>query len=74
MYISFNGTGEYVTDSHYRVVRMENYSGRESYIVEVKSGSGPSEYDWVDAEKRVLLRVLGEGYEVALTKEEDAGD
>lgn len=74
MYISYNGTGEYVTESHYRVVRMENYSGRESFIVEIRPEGGPAEYDWVDAEKRVLLRVLGEGYEVVLAEEDDAGD
>ncbi|MCI0503902.1 hypothetical protein L0Y65_04275 [Candidatus Micrarchaeota archaeon] len=66
MFLSFDGASEYVTDNYYRVVRMENYSGRTSYIVEIKSGTGAVEYDWVDDEKRVLLRVQGEGYEVVL--------
>jgi hypothetical protein len=69
MYISYNGAEEHISDISYRVVRMENYSGRESYVVEIKSGSGPAEYDWVDADKRVLLRVKGEGYEVVLANE-----
>ncbi len=68
MYIDYNGARERITDNHYRVVRMENYSGRESYIVEIKSGSGPAEYEWVDSEKRVLLRVIGEGYEVVMAE------
>ncbi len=66
MYISYGGAGEHITDNYYRIVRMENYSGRESYIVEIKSESGATEYEWIDAEKRVLLRVIGEGYEVVL--------
>lgn len=66
MYISYGGAGEHITDNFYRIVRMENYSGRESYVVEIKSDSGISEYEWIDAEKRVLLRVIGDGYEVVL--------
>ncbi len=66
MYISYGGAGEHITDNYYRIVRMENYSGRESYVVEIKSESGISEYEWIDAEKRVLLRVIGDGYEVVL--------
>lgn len=66
MYLSYGGAGEHITDSYYRIVRMENYSGRECYVVEIKSESGVSEYEWIDAERRVLLRVIGEGYEVVL--------
>jgi len=66
MYLSFSGPSEYISDNYYRVIRMENYSGRPSYIVEIKSETGSVEYDWVDDEKRILLRVLGEGYEVVL--------
>jgi hypothetical protein len=69
MYLAFNGSSEYITDNYYRVIRMENYSGRQSYIVEIKSDTGAVEYDWVDDEKRVLLRVLGEGYEVVLAED-----
>lgn len=66
MWLTFNGASEHISDNHYRVVRLENYSGRQSFIVEIKSGAGAVEYDWVDAEKRILLRVLGDGYEVVL--------
>jgi hypothetical protein len=67
MYLSYNGALQHISDNSYRVVRLENYSGRESYIVEIKSSTGPAEYDWVDAEKRVLLKIEGDGYEIVLS-------
>jgi hypothetical protein len=30
--------------------------------VEIRSDSGPAEYEWIDAEKRILLRSEGPGY------------
>jgi hypothetical protein len=69
MYLSFNGAEDLVSENRYRVVRREEYRGRESYVVEIASSTGPAEYDWVDAERRVLLKVMGSGYEVALAEE-----
>ena len=66
MYVSYDGGENHVGDTFYRVVRMENYSGRESYLVEISSDTGPAEYDWVDSDRRILLRAIGEGYEVKL--------
>ena len=67
MYISYNGARNHIQNTYYRVVRKENYSGHESYVVEIKSDEGPAEYDWIDAEKRIVLRVIGQGYEVVLS-------
>jgi hypothetical protein len=66
MYVQYSGGRQYVTDTYYRVVRLENYSGRESFIVEIKSKEGDIEYYWIDAEKRVLLKIEGKGYLVEL--------
>lgn len=66
MYLRYGDITHHVSDNYYRVLRKENYSGRMTYVVEINSTTGALEYQWVDAEKRVLVRVLGEGYEVEL--------
>lgn len=68
MYMSFDDTAQHISDNHYKVIRTENYRGRMSYVVRIKSSDGPAEYQWIDMEKRVLLRILGEGYEVVLVE------
>ena len=69
MYLDIGGTQEHIANVSYRVVRMEELRGREAYIVEVMTEGTEPEYDWVDAEKRVLLKVMGEGYEVSLSED-----
>jgi hypothetical protein len=64
MYLSFDGALSHVSDTNYRVIRSESYENRTAFVVELKSEDNYSEYQWVDAEKRVLLKSMGEGYEV----------
>lgn len=66
MYLVFNGGDKHVSDTYYRVVRNDTYMNRSVFIVEVKSSGGPSDYEWIDAQKRILLRETGAGYEVRL--------
>ncbi len=66
MYLSFDAGEKFISNTTYRVVRTDTYMNRTSFIVEIKSGSGPTEYEWVDADKRILLRSVGDGYEVRL--------
>ncbi|MEW6722078.1 MAG: hypothetical protein AB1324_02365 [Candidatus Micrarchaeota archaeon] len=66
MFMAFEGGARHISDNRYRVIRMENYSGRESYVVEISSDAGGKEYQWVDAEKRILLKSEGQGYSVVL--------
>lgn len=66
MYISFDGSLRYISGTSYRVIRMDEFGNRTAFLVEVKSDEGPLEYEWVDAEKRVLLKSMGEGYEVSI--------
>jgi hypothetical protein len=66
MYLSFGASYERISSTGYRTVRAENYSGRPSHIIEISSDTGVVEYEWIDDERRILLRALGEGYEVTL--------
>jgi hypothetical protein len=66
MYISFDGKLRKVGENHYRVVRLDDYNGRRAFLVELRSGDGAAEYEWVDEQKRVLLGMSGDGYEVRL--------
>ncbi len=66
MYLTFDAGERYISDTNYRVVRTDTYMNRTAFIVEIRSGAGPAEYDWVDSEKRILLRSTGEGYDVRL--------
>lgn len=69
MYISYNGAEERIANTSYRVLRVENIGERQSYVVEIKPSEGPPEYNWVDAEKRFLLKVEGKGYRAVLANE-----
>jgi hypothetical protein len=66
MCLSLDGNEKYISTTYYRVIRRENYSNRETYVVEVMSASGPAEYDWIDVEKRIALKIVGDGYEIRL--------
>jgi hypothetical protein len=68
MYMTYDNSLQHIADNHYRVIRVEDYKDRKAYVVAVNSSAGPAEYQWIDAEKRVLLRMVGEGYELVLTE------
>lgn len=68
MYFSFDDSLQRISGTGYRVIRSEPYGNRTAFLVEIKSDEGPAEYQWVDAEKRVLLKTMGEGYEVVLAE------
>ncbi|HSB47638.1 MAG TPA: hypothetical protein VLD37_06505 [Candidatus Bilamarchaeum sp.] len=64
MFLSYGGDLSPVSVTDYRVIRSESYGNRTAFVVEIKSEDNYSEYQWVDAEKRVLLKSMGQGYEV----------
>jgi hypothetical protein len=68
MYISYNGSASYVASKDYRVLRAENYRGRMAFVVMENITGSPPQYEWVDAEKRILLRLQGEGYAIELVE------
>ena len=66
MYVAFDDMESMISETYYRVMRTEYYRGRLSYVVEISSDSGPVEYEWVDAEKRILLKTVGDNYSLEL--------
>ncbi len=66
MYLNFDGVMRHIADNSYRVVGTEDVNGRRAYKVAINSTDGTYEYDWVDVEKRILLKIEGEGFEVGL--------
>lgn len=55
-----------VMETRYSVVRTETFGGRRAYVVKISAGEGTDTFLWVDAVKRILLREMGQGYEVVL--------
>jgi len=49
-------------------VRREQYKGRDAYVVRMSGSEGDYVWQWIDAEKRILLREIGPTYEVELVK------
>lgn len=68
VYLAFGENRQHIADVNYRVLRMENYRGRLAFVVLENASDGGPQYDWVDDEKRVLLKTMGEGYEVVLVE------
>ncbi|MDD5171735.1 MAG: hypothetical protein PHF60_01740 [Candidatus ainarchaeum sp.] len=68
MYVYYGGMEEHVSDTYYRVVRKDTLDGREVFIVEIRMDDAPPEYQWIDAEKRVLLKIKGDNYEINLAE------
>lgn len=69
MYLSYNGVLHHIAESKYRVIRTEEYMNRTAFVVEITSQGGSKEYQWIDAEKRIALRIMGTGYDVNLIEE-----
>ena len=52
---------------NYRVVRVEQYKGRKTYVVILdNSDSSQITAMWIDDEKRILLKMSGAGYNIEL--------
>jgi len=66
MYLNFDSTYHNIGKTDYRVMRTENYRGRNAFVVEILSETGPVEYEWIDSEKRIILKTVGEGYSMEM--------
>gem|GEM_PF-5879393 len=66
MNIAFEGVDKKVLDITYQVVRKDDYRGRQAYVVKISTADGQDTFFWVDAEKRVLLKEMGDGYSVEI--------
>jgi hypothetical protein len=54
--------------TYYSVVRIEEYKGRQVYVVRMSGEEGDFVWQWIDSEKRILVREIGPSYEVELVK------
>lgn len=52
--------------ARFRMTREERIFGRESYVVEITSGNEVT-IDWIDKERRVLLKEVGRGYVIEIS-------
>jgi NADH:ubiquinone oxidoreductase subunit 5 (subunit L)/multisubunit Na+/H+ antiporter MnhA subunit len=66
MYMNLGDMNSHIANNSLRVVRVEEYMNRTAYVVELSTSTGSKEYQWVDSEKRIMLKSLGEGYQVEL--------
>ncbi|MFH1520906.1 MAG: hypothetical protein ABID61_04625 [Candidatus Micrarchaeota archaeon] len=69
MYLDYNGVLHHISESNYRVIRTDEYMNRTVFIVEITSQGGVKEYQWIDTEKRIALKIAGTGYEVILIEQ-----
>jgi hypothetical protein len=68
MYMIYDDSKYHIADTEYRVIRTEYYRGRMSHVVMINSTVASPEYQWIDEEKRVMLRTIGDTYEIVLMK------
>lgn len=71
MYLVVGGAPKRISQTDYRVVRLENLSGRQAFVVELRSDDQQPDYEWVDAQERILLKMTGADYTLEL---EDIGN
>jgi len=65
VYAVTNSTKNYVFDITYKVIRTDHINGRPAYFVEISMG-GITFYEWVDKEKRIVVRETGYGATIEL--------
>ncbi len=68
LFMVYGESVQHLADVNYRVIRTENYRGRTVFVVKEESSDAEPQYSWVDAEKRVLLKLQGKGYEITMTE------
>lgn len=68
VYAVMRNSSRYVFDIGYRTIRTDIIDGRRAYVVEIDTGGGLTIYDWIDKEKRILLKEESIGTEIVLVK------
>jgi len=66
-YLLFDKMEKHLSDVNYTVIRKEYCQGRQAYVVRISQSDNDPVVDWVDSDKRILLREVGTDYEVNLT-------
>ena len=68
VYAVKNDSKVHVFDITYRTLRIDNINGRPAYLVEINTGEGLQTLDWIDVEKRILLREEALGTTIELVE------
>lgn len=68
VYLVTNVNESEVFDIKYRTIRTDIINGRRAYVVEIDQGGGVILYEWIDAEKRILVKETGAGAEIELVE------
>jgi hypothetical protein len=67
MQIAYGNISNNIASVEYKTLRKELYRGRQAYLVRLSSEDSDT-LVWVDAQKRILLKETGPGYEIVLVK------
>lgn len=62
-----NGQEQEVSEYHYKVVGFEKVKNRNAFIIEEKTNDFVQK-EWIDSEKRILLKAEGEGFKIELNE------
>lgn len=65
MIVTMAGTEMEIQNINYKTIGKEKVFGRDSFIVKLTSGND-SIINWIDKEKRILLKEKGQNYEIDL--------
>ncbi len=68
IYAVVNDTRVYVMDVCYSTIRTDIIEGRKTYVVKIEMGEDQVFHDWIDDEKRILVKEIGGGMTVELVK------
>ncbi len=67
VYAIVDNSSVYVMDINYSTIRTDIIDGRETYVVKIETGEQVY-YDWIDKEKRILVKETGGGMTVELVE------
>ena len=68
LYAEIGGGRAIVSTTTYKLLRMDSYLGRKVFVVEERADNDQNpQYEWIDYERRIALRITGTGYDVTLT-------
>jgi hypothetical protein len=68
IYAVANDTRAHVMDVRYSTIRTDIINGRKTYVVKIEMGDNQVFYDWIDDEKRILVKEVGGGMTVELVE------
>lgn len=63
-----NESRTHLFDITYRTLRIDNINGRPAYVVEINTGEGLQTLDWIDVEKRIMVREEALGTTIELVE------